>query len=204
MTKRLFLVSHSPRRADILRRFGYEFEIVHPNDEPTMSEIRSPGDTVTSARRKLESVRLAEGVGLSADTVVWRDGTAYGKPQNLNEARRFLGELSGGIHQVYTGFVVCDLASGAVEHRLVRTDVHFAPLGDDEIDFIVLNEGPLDKAGAYAIQGHAGLFVEQIEGCYLNVVGLPMPALYPVLKGFGVNPKAKEHESDVVICGSND
>jgi septum formation protein len=204
MTNRLHLVSRSPRRAEILRRFGYEFEIVHPNDEPTMSEIRSPGDTVTSARRKLESVHLTEGVALSADTVVWRDGTAYGKPRDLDEARRFLGELSGGIHQVYTGFVVRDSGSGAVDHRLVRTDVQFAPLGEEEIKFIVRNEGPLDKAGAYAIQGHAGLFVERIDGCYLNVVGLPMPALYPVLKGFGVTPKAREHESDAVSEGRND
>jgi septum formation protein len=80
------------------------------------------------------------------------------------------------------------LGTAETEHRVVRTDVRFEPLGEVEIESIVRDENPLDKAGAYAIQGRAGLFIERIDGCYLNVVGLPMPTLYPVLKRFGVMP----------------
>jgi septum formation protein len=160
-----------------------------------MSEIRAPGDTLASARRKLESVVIAGGIALSADTVVWREGRAYGKPADIDEARRFLSELSGGIHQVYTGFVAKNVDTGETEHRLVRTDVHFTKLGVEEIEYIVRGENPLDKAGAYAIQGYTGLFVERIDGCYLNVVGLPMPAIYPVLRVFGVIPSRRRSDT---------
>jgi septum formation protein len=184
----LLLVSRSPRRAEILLRFGYDFRVVPPDDEPETSGIKSPRGTVLSALHKLESVELESGLALSADTVVWKDGRALGKPSGPLEARSTLRELSGSVHQVYTGFLVRDLATGESEEGLSRTDVTFASLSEEDLDYILASEDPLDKAGAYAIQGAAGLFVERIEGCYLNVVGLPMPALRPVLKRFGVVP----------------
>ncbi len=181
----LFLVSSSPRRAEILRRFGYTFEILPPRQETL--EIRHPNDTLRAALEKLPRSRRP-GVYLAADTMVFVDQEPLGKPQNLEEARRFLQRLADRVHRVVTGYAIAAEPEGQILSGTVVTEVYFGPLGAEELELLLRYGDPLDKAGAYGIQGVAGLFIRYLRGSYFNVVGLPIETLYPLLKSFGVVP----------------
>jgi septum formation protein len=174
----LILASASPRRRELLAQAGFSFEVV-PADVP---EVRKPGEdpirfVTRLAREKAEAVAASRAVTpdtivLGADTIVVVDEEVLGKPQDAAEAARMLRLLSGQTHQVITG--VC-LAKGRERQRAAEvTFVRFATLSDEEIDAYVATGEPLDKAGAYAIQGRAGRWVPRIHGCYFNVVGLPL------------------------------
>ncbi len=187
--KRLFLLSSSPRRVELLKRFGYEFEVLRISHSERDTERGTPQLAVENARLKLDShPKDRSGVYLACDTIVYLNGRIYGKPINLDEARNFLRELSGKTHYVYTGIAIAETPSGRHYTELVETEVKFKELDEDEIDLIVEYDNPLDKAGAYAIQGISGLFVERISGSYYNVVGLPVERLYLALKQFGITP----------------
>lgn len=184
---RLILASASPRRAELLRAAGIEFDVM-PAD---VDESIHQGDTPDAyARRVAEAkaravVPLAGGRPvLGADTVVVVDNEILGKPTDAEDAARMLRLLSGRTHQVLTA--VC-LARG--NHAVTRTEttaVEFAALHEDEIAWYTASREPLDKAGAYAIQGLASRFVTRIGGSYTNVVGLPVPLVYAMLKTVGV------------------
>ncbi len=191
--RRLYLVSTSPRRAEILRRFGYAFEVLPPRQETTA--IRHPNDTLRAALEKLPKHRES-GVYLAADTAVFVEGEALGKPRNLEEARAFLEKLSDRMHQVVTGYAIAAYPEGKILSGTVVTEVYLGPLGPEEVDLLLTHGGPLDKAGAYGIQGMAGLFVRYLKGSYFNVVGLPIEVLYPLLKSFGVVPTRKPRVSE--------
>ena len=174
----LILASASPRRRELLAQAGYAFEVT-PAHVP---EVQKPGEdpirfVTRLAREKAEVVAAGPGITpdtivLGADTIVVVEEEVLGKPQDEADAGRMLRLLSGQTHQVITG--VC-LAKGRQRQRAAEvTFVRFSSLSDEEIDAYVATGEPLDKAGAYAIQGRAGRWVPRIHGCYFNVVGLPL------------------------------
>ncbi|MDQ2675613.1 MAG: Maf family protein [Actinomycetota bacterium] len=183
------LASASPRRSEILRTLGLDFETIAPEFVEQQGEGEAPADFVTrAARGKVADVaeRAAAGVVIGADTVVVIDGRPLGKPADDEHAREMLRSLSGRWHAVMTGLAVRDVGSGreAADHD--KTLVRFRDLTDEEIAAYVATGEPLDKAGAYAIQGRGMLFVEEIAGSYHNVVGLPATLLQRLLKRIGV------------------
>jgi len=187
---KLVLASGSPRRAEILTAVGWEFEKVVPDVDESVLEGESPEDYVQRlARVKAEAVSAAIGEDrciLAADTTVVIDGQILGKPEDLDDARRMLRTLSGTRHEVLTGVAV--LYNRDVEVALQRTGVRFSPMSDAEIEFLVSEGSPLDKAGAYAVQAQAALFIEGIEGDYWNVVGLPISLVYRLMKKADATP----------------
>ena len=191
---KIILASASPRRAEVLRDAGIDFTVL-----PTeIDESRHPGESAgqmvrrlaeTKARAtfsRLGAERVAEpGIVIGADTVVEIDGDVLGKPGTAEAARTMLWRLSGTGHRVLTGLAVLRVPDGAARVAVERSDVRFATLTPSEIDDYVATGEPLDKAGAYGIQGFGGRFVERIDGCYFNVVGLPLAVVYRILKEFG-------------------
>lgn len=139
--------------------------------------------------RKAEEVaaRVAEGLVLGADTIVLLDGEILGKPADGTEAKRMLSRLSGRMHQVLTGLTLIDVATGTELSELERTKVKIRTLSAQEIEDYVRTGEPLDKAGAYGIQGQGAALVEGIEGCFYNVVGLPLAKLAKLLTKLGLS-----------------
>lgn len=182
MNCRLVLASQSPRRREILTSAGLDFEI----RAGEVSEIRHPHEPVADyvrrlARAKAEAVPRGAGeVVLGADTVVVIGDDVLGKPRDAEDAARMLALLSGREHTVVTGISL--VHSGGVECDAAETRVRFAELSTREIAEYVASGEPADKAGGYAIQGLASKFVERVEGCYFNVVGLPVTLVYRLLK----------------------
>ena len=180
----LILASQSPRREELLRAAGLAFRVVAPtgDDVPPPHARSFPAVAKRMALRKAESVAArTRGLVVGADTIVVCEGRILGKPADAREARRMLRLLSGKRHRVYTGVA---LVSG--ERRRLgceRTEVTFRDLSEAEIRRYVATGEPLDKAGAYAIQGLGAALVHRVEGCYTNVIGLPVPLLLEMLEG---------------------
>ncbi|UCH79047.1 MAG: septum formation protein Maf [Candidatus Coatesbacteria bacterium] len=185
----LLLVSTSPRRYFLLREAGIPFEAVAPRDvAEDFPAGEAPADLVVRhAAAKARSVagdypgRLL----LGADTVVVLDGVIYGKPAGEEEAREMLATLQGRTHTVYTGLALLDLASEEELTEFEATEVTMRPLGEEEIASYVATGEPLDKAGAYAIQGRGAFLVKRVDGDYFNVVGLPLYRLSKMLQTAG-------------------
>ena len=189
---KIVLASASPRRADILRNAGIPFEVLAARVDETRRAGELRGDYVR--RMALEKARAAAvdanaGDGdclfVGADTVVVAGDEILGKPRSEEDARRMLRKLSGNVHEVHTGLAVVQRprkAEGIVDEV---TRVTFAPLSDEEIESYIATGEPFDKAGAYGIQGIAGRYVTRIEGCYFNVMGLPLARLWSLLREFG-------------------
>ena len=174
----LILASASERRQDILRAAGIPFRVVVSGVDESVLPGEVPEDHVRRlARLKAEAVGSTDDdVVLGSDTVVVIDNQILGKPTNAADARRMLRLLSARTHEVLTGICLRRPCSAIVD--VASTRVAFSPLSDEEIDDYVSTGEPMDKAGAYAIQGLASKFVERIEGCYFNVVGLPVSLVY--------------------------
>ncbi len=196
----LVLASASPRRVDLLRQLGLDFEqIVSPVEEPPPA-----GDPVEhaehSARLKAlavidvlpDNLRAGPTHVIGADTVVCIDETLLGKPTTPDAARDMLGRLSGREHTVCTGLAVADTA-GHVHTAAEVTRVSMAPLSTTQIAWYVDSGEPLDKAGSYGIQGLGARFIERIEGCYYNVVGLPLFRLTTLLAAAGFDVDTQPH-----------
>ena len=184
----LVLASASPRRRELLQSLGVEFRIV-PSD---LDEVLAPGPLMAAAARlaldKARAVasRLGEGVVLGADTIVVIDDTALGKPADAADARAMLARLRGREHQVITGIAVVDAGSGRARFTSVVSRVTMADYADAEIDAYVATGEPMDKAGAYAIQGRGSALVAGLSGSFSNVVGLPLEETAVLLAEFGV------------------
>lgn len=180
---RLILASGSPRRRELLTQMGYQFEIIVPNVDENVSGHARDVVAVLS-RRKAEAVAQGEqsGIIIASDTLVSLNGQALGKPLDEEDARRMLHLLSGKTHEVFTGVTIIDAANGRSEMQAVRTGVIFRELSDEEIASYVATGEPMDKAGAYAIQGGAHGFVEGFEGSYENVIGFPVDEIRQMLK----------------------
>ncbi len=186
---RLILASASQRRADILHDAGLSFAVV----SSAVDETPYPGEAPQTLVQRLADAKAdlvaARVVGttivIAADTVVALDGQLLGKPRSTDDARHMLVQLSGRTHSVHTGVSLIRLPE-AVRIRFVETTlVTFSQLGADEISKYLATEEPHDKAGSYAIQGRAGRYIPRIEGCYYNVVGLPLAHLIAALRELG-------------------
>lgn len=186
----IYLASASPRRRELMEQLGLIFTVTIGNVDETIEEALPPGKMVEIlSERKAGMVagELDSGLVIGSDTiVVWRD-RIMGKPRDGQEALEMLACLQGDEHSVYSGLAVINAATGATHVSHERTRVFFRPAGMEELKRYVDTGEPLDKAGGYAIQGLGVVFVSRIEGCYFNVVGLPLFRLTQVLKGFGVD-----------------
>jgi len=180
----LVLASASPRRQRLLERLGYRFAVrpAQIDETPRPQEPAAPYAARLAVEKAAAVARPGE-VVLAADTVVTCGGALLGKPEDDADARRMLGELAGRWHEVLTAIAV-HAADLRLEH-VERTRVRFAPMKPAEIDWYVATGEARDKAGAYAIQGLGMLFVDAIDGNYSNVVGLPVPATYRLLRAAG-------------------
>jgi septum formation protein len=190
---RFVLASASPRRHQLLEAGGYEFEAVSPQVEEVSHEWLTIRElTLCNATRKAWSVAqtLPEAVVLGADTLVTIDDDVLGKPLDLEDAARILRRLSGRSHQVWTAVCLCHLARGKSQSFCAVSRVKFRDLTDGEIKNYLAKVNPLDKAGAYAAQGHGKEIIKRINGSYSNVVGLPMETTMRLLRAFGVRAKA--------------
>ena len=183
---RYILASMSPRRKQILGEMGLEFE-VSPADIDENIGVENPSLLVKELALIKASVVARKHLGeeclvIAADTVVALDETILGKPKDSDDAKKMLSLLSGRTHTVYTGYAVSDTKSGKTVAKCAKTDVYFKNLTLEEIESYVKTGEPLDKAGAYGIQGGAKDFVTKIDGEFSNVVGLPVEALTKLLK----------------------
>jgi septum formation protein len=203
----LILASSSPRRQELIQMLGLPIRIVPSHVEETIDEQIPPDQIVEtlSLRKAVAAAELCqeptdrEGIIVASDTIVVLDGTVYGKPANPQDAVRMLGELQGRTHQVYTGLACMDLGTthsnqrnsinttGILKGHTV-SHVSFRSMTDEEIGAYVKTRIPLDKAGAYGVQGIGSVFIEKIEGDFYSIMGLPMNLLYQMLLKFGVSP----------------
>ncbi len=194
---RFILASNSPRRKEILSSIGLRFDVIpslaEETDSPELLPFEVAGENARIKGREVYSrAPDVDGINeeiyiISADTVVDMAGEVLGKPQNREDAFRMLSSYSGSAHSVHTGYSVIRCSDGTEFSDVETTYVTFDELTKDDINFIIDNDNPYDKAGAYAIQGSAAPFICGITGCYMNVVGLPLHALRRAfLDNFGV------------------
>jgi septum formation protein len=186
---KIVLASASPRRQELLQLIGLNPEIITPD----IVEVVRPEETPAVF---LKRVAIAKGVAvykkkyfsqllISADTIVLLDETMIGKPTNRSDALRMLRLLSGRRHEVLTGISL--MCQGETSFGISCTAVYFKELADKEINFYLDHENFLDKAGAYAIQGRAAIFVERLDGCFFNVMGFPLNLFYRMINERGLN-----------------
>jgi septum formation protein len=183
---KLILASSSPRRAEILANAGLPFSVL----SSAVDESPYPGEAPAVLVQRLANAKAdlvtARAVGpaivLAADTIVVLDDKILGKPSSIEDARHMLQQLSGRTHSVLTGVALVRLPDGERRQFIESTLVHFRPITDEELSSYLATEEPYDKAGAYAIQGQAGRYIPRIEGCYFNVVGLPLSRVLTELK----------------------
>jgi septum formation protein len=185
----IILASNSPRRRELLRQIGLSFSIDPTDVDEKVQAGESPENyavrvAVDKARAAAERVR--SGIIIAADTIVVLDHSILGKPVDRRDAERMLSLLSGRMHIVITGLAIIDAADGKMATGTSLTRIWFRDLSLDEIGSYVKSGEPLDKAGAYGIQGKGALLVKRIEGCYFNVVGLPLSLLGELLRDFDI------------------
>lgn len=189
---KLILASASPRRAEILRDAGIAFEICETRVDETVlagETARAMVARLAAAKARAAAVWLddsePERIVIGADTTVELDGEILGKPRDAAHALEMLRKLSGRTHHVLTGVFLVRLPAESTRAAVENSAVTFAPLDENEIEAYVSTGEPLGKAGGYGIQGAAGRFIPRIDGCYFNVVGLPLARTYALLRELG-------------------
>lgn len=186
----IILASSSPRRRELLSQAGIPFTVMPADVDEVNAELSEKPERMAEQLAYLKASAVAKkidkGLVLGADTIVVCAGEVFGKPADRTEARRMLTALNGREHQVITGIALLDAAKGTQKIGHEVTKVRFSQLLPDEIEAYINSEEPFDKAGSYAVQGRGALMVEGIEGCYTNVVGLPLRKLYMMLKEFDI------------------
>ena len=189
MSRKVILASTSPRRRVLLEKTGLMFEAISSDYEEDMTLTLPPKELaihLSFGKAKAVVEKYPDAIIIAADTFVVFQDSVLGKPHTPHNARIMLRMLSGNAHSVITGFTILEGPEGRRYSDTTQTNVYFKKLTDTEIDAYVASGEPLDKAGAYAIQGLGGELIEKIEGDYLSMVGLPVPAVMEVLKKFGV------------------
>lgn len=186
--KRIILASASPRRRELLQQIGLKFNVIPSKGEEKITK-QFPSEVVEElALQKAENVAasVAEGIVIGSDTIVWQDGHIMGKPRDREHARQMLRRIQDSTHSVYTGVAVLVKDGAEVKQHVFscETKVHVYPMTEQEIEKYLDTGEPMDKAGAYGIQGSFAAWIKSIEGDYNNVVGLPVAALYQVLKQY--------------------
>ena len=187
--KTIILASVSPRRKELLEKIGLKFEVDASDCEEGINPGLEPREIVRQLSiKKAKSVaaRHKNAIIIAADTIGIIDDKILGKPHSENEASKMLREISGKSHLVITGFSILDTTTNKIITAVVNTRVYIKKLTGEEIDAYLKTGEPLEKAGAYAIQGMGAVIVEKIEGDYYNVMGLPLSALVKALKEFGI------------------
>jgi len=185
--KRLILASNSPRRIVLLKSLGYHFDIVpHEIEECILGDVLPMELVQNLAFLKATDVarRVSNAIIISADTVIVHKKSILGKPKDVSDAKRILSMLSDSEHDVISGVCVMEMPSRKKMLRIERTHIKMKNIKDEEIDRYILTGEPMDKAGAYAIQGEGGKFIEKIDGSYSNAVGLPLELLQEMLSHF--------------------
>jgi septum formation protein len=199
MDPRIYLASRSPRRRELLAQVGIRFDLLlfraAPREDAEVSEAWLPGETPEAYVVRVARINAAFGAGLlatrkvppravlAADTTLDLDGEIIGKPKDEADAAAILARLSGRTHRVLTAIAM--VRDARTEHRLSISEVRFRPLGADEIRRYVHSGEPMDKAGAYGIQGRAAMFIEEIRGSHSGIVGLPLCETALLLRDFG-------------------
>lgn len=187
----LILASASPRRRQLLQEAGVAFTVEPSHTDETILPGESPGDyAIRAAREKAQAVATHHPNSwvLGADTIVALNGRIFGKPQSTEDGFTMLRSLSGRSHQVMTAFVLLDCSGQVKKSQVVSSRVTFKSLSDEQIREYLATGEPFDKAGAYAVQGIGAALVEQVEGSYTNVVGLPVEEVLAVLRCVGIHP----------------
>lgn len=190
---KIILASASPRRRELLSQMGLHFEVLPSQGEEIITKIKPEEAVMELAQQKAEEVSARcedDTLIIGADTVVVKDGKILGKPADEDDAVRMLSMLEGSVHQVYTGVCLIKKADGREgSHTFYEeTKVAFYPMSRSEIQSYVESGDPMDKAGAYGIQGSCAVYISGIEGDYNNVVGLPIARLYHEMIEFGCAP----------------
>ncbi|EOU1650143.1 Maf-like protein [Clostridium perfringens] len=188
---KVILASKSPRRVEILEKIVKEFEVVQSNFDENTIDFKGDIEKYVkdlSRNKAIEvSKRLNEpSIVIAADTVVFQDGKVLGKPKNEEDAFSMLSSLSGNTHKVYSGICLINTYDDTVVTDCDCTEVRFSELNPRQIRNYINSGEPMDKAGAYGIQGLGGAFVEGIKGCYYNVMGLPLNKLYKALENYDI------------------
>ncbi|MEZ0536105.1 nucleoside triphosphate pyrophosphatase [Caldicellulosiruptoraceae bacterium PP1] len=189
--KKLVLASASPRRISLLKQFKIKFEVIPSDIDEVFDESLSPDMVVKKlAKEKVldvsKKINFNDVIIIGADTIVYIDNKILGKPKDKNEAFEMLKMISGKEHIVYTGMCLYDTEKDKIIEDFEATKVYISHLSDEEIIKYIETGEPLDKAGAYAIQGYGSLIVKSINGCYFNVVGLPLYKLNKLLNVFNI------------------
>jgi septum formation protein len=186
----IVLASASNRRKELLEKIGLQFT-VDPSDYPEDASLKlKPRDRakqISLDKARTVAARHSNAIIISADTFIVSQGQVMGKPHSTNEARKMLKALSGRSHVTMTGLTILNTPNGKTISRVIETRIYMRKLSEREIDSYVSSSEPLDKAGAYAIQGLGAVLIDKIKGDYYNVVGLPLSALVQALKSFGVD-----------------
>ncbi len=185
----IILASGSPRRHELLGNMRIPFEVLATDvdesvNDPTPDCVRMLAQRKARAAAAVLRERGREGLVLAADTIVWCEGQLLGKPSDIAEAARMLSLIAGNWHEVYTGVCLLDTALGREETLVELSRVHLVPLSAAEIERYIATGEPMDKAGAYAIQGIGGAFIDEIAGSPSNVMGLPMAQTMALLRRF--------------------
>jgi septum formation protein len=189
---RIILASASPRRLELLRSLSFEIDVVPSNyEEPEHPHLVPRDLAIVHARHKCEDVRKNASIRhddilVAADTVVDVDGIAYNKPKDENDAKRMLRDLSGRTHIVHTAFALAVFDRPDLIEHCESTFVTFFPLSESEIDAYVASGEPMDKAGAYGIQGYGATLVERVEGDFYTVMGFPLARFVRTLSRLGI------------------
>jgi len=190
---KFILASASPRRRELLASIGLEFEVI-PSAVP---EVRAAGESPEEyvarlSREKAAAIAAKHGDRwiIAADTTVLLGEELLEKPLDAADARRMLATIAGKTHIVYTGVTLQNAGGGYHDTRVAESEVRMLPLSEREIEWYVATGEPLDKAGAYAVQGIGAMFIDSVHGSYTNVVGLPLALLYEMLKRAGIDPLA--------------
>jgi len=190
MKKEIILASTSPRRRMLLQQIGIKFKIVKSNYQEDMTLNKKPEELskyLALGKAKDVASKLKTGIVIGADTFLSYKGKLLGKPKNKKDAKRILKLISNKTLVVYSGIAIIDIKKKKTVTDSVKTFIKIKKLSDKDIDNYVSSGEPLDKAGAIGIQEKGAIFVEKINGCYFNIVGLPLFKLYKNLEKFGVN-----------------
>ncbi|EGT3599067.1 Maf-like protein [Clostridium perfringens] len=188
---KVILASKSPRRVEILEKIVKEFEVVESNFDENTIDFKGDIEKYVKDLSRNKAIEVSKGLNepsivIAADTVVFQDGKVLEKPKNEEDAFSMLSSLSGNTHKVYSGICLINTYNDTVVTDCDCTEVRFSELNPRQIRNYINSGEPMDKAGAYGIQGLGGAFVEGINGCYYNVMGLPLNKLYKALENYDI------------------
>lgn len=187
----IVLASKSPRRQELLKRIINDFKVIESDFDESTVKFQGDVEKYVEDLAKGKALVVAKKINnpsiiIGVDTVVYYNNEILGKPKNYDDAYSMLSKLSGNTHKVYSGVCIYNAEKDKIDSFVCETKVKFSKLSKNQIDNYIKSNEPMDKAGAYGIQGLGGVFVEKIDGCYYNVMGLPLNKLNTFLCSYGL------------------